>query len=307
MRPLLILVLMSLMLISNAQDLTGIWEGHATGGANYVRLVLIARDNVYVGYSFDQGPGFCKVNFLGTFYPENQRLKGEGKGFIDKSFGHSQAHFNLKYEKRTDADYLIGTWSPKTVGAKIMSFGMFGYLTLKRTNMQPDTTAYMYGWLSRPIAGDTVTLRNNAAIVSNTINDSLGVINSTKGVSHNTDSLRAIKDNRLSDLVKTIYTGEGNIELSISDNEIVDGDSVTIFHNNEVLASHLFVSATPKKFIIPISKESPHHEIVLVAENLGRIPPNTALLTIEAGSQHYQLKASSDMSRNAVIVFEYRK
>jgi hypothetical protein len=46
---------------------------------------------------------------------------------------------------------------------------------------------------------------------------------------------------------------------------------------------------------------------VLVANNLGSIPPNTALLTIEAGKERYQLKAAADLTKNAVILFKHRK
>jgi hypothetical protein len=47
------------------------------------------------------------------------------------------------------------------------------------------------------------------------------------------------------------------------------------------------------------------HEFVLVAENLGSIPPNSALMRITAGKQIYKLPVNTDMKTNARIVFYY--
>jgi hypothetical protein len=107
--------------------------------------------------------------------------------------------------------------------------------------------------------------------------------------------------------LSTIITAADSIVITIADNEVVDGDTVTVFHNNEVLVSRLFVSAHPYRIVVPLKTDAPIHEFVLVANNLGSIPPNTALLTIEAGKDRYQLKAASDLTKNAVIIFKHRK
>ncbi len=48
------------------------------------------------------------------------------------------------------------------------------------------------------------------------------------------------------------------------------------------------------------------HELTLFAENLGGIPPNTALIVVTAGSKRYELRSSADLKKNAVLLFEYR-
>jgi len=47
------------------------------------------------------------------------------------------------------------------------------------------------------------------------------------------------------------------------------------------------------------------HEFILVANNLGRIPPNTALMRITAGLKVYELFASTSLSENASVVIIY--
>ena len=44
----------------------------------------------------------------------------------------------------------------------------------------------------------------------------------------------------------------------------------------------------------------------MVADNLGSIPPNTALMIITTGGKRYQLFISSDKQKNAKVVVEYQ-
>jgi hypothetical protein len=45
----------------------------------------------------------------------------------------------------------------------------------------------------------------------------------------------------------------------------------------------------------------------MVANNLGSIPPNTALMVVTTGDKHYELFISSDEKKNARIVIEYKE
>jgi hypothetical protein len=49
------------------------------------------------------------------------------------------------------------------------------------------------------------------------------------------------------------------------------------------------------------------HTIVLYAENLGAIPPNTALIVfITADGKRYALQSSATLEQNAAFLFEYK-
>ena len=45
----------------------------------------------------------------------------------------------------------------------------------------------------------------------------------------------------------------------------------------------------------------------MVAENLGRIPPNTSLMIVEAGEQRFEVRITSTEQKNAVVRFKYQK
>lgn len=297
----LLLLLLFNPLFSFTQNLTGTWVG-STARGEFVTLVLIGEGNTYVGYTYDKSIGYCKANFSGNFQLNKQLLKGEGQGFIEKTFGHSLGSYRLTYKAGTDADYLTGTVRPKSVINKILTMGIPFLVKLKRVNNEVDTTPYMHTWLRKnSVPVDPVVMTTPDSVIHSSPDPAQTY------AAINYDSALAIKNQRLTDTLQTITVKADSIVMTIYDNEIVDGDTVTIFHNNTILVEQLPVTARHRKVIIPLSKADPHHEFIMVAKNVGRIPPNTAMLIIEAGSKRYQLKASSDLTKNAMIIFEYQE
>jgi hypothetical protein len=51
----------------------------------------------------------------------------------------------------------------------------------------------------------------------------------------------------------------------------------------------------------------PHHELIMVAENLGSIPPNTSLMIITAAKQRFQVFISSSEQKNAKIAIDLKE
>ncbi len=106
--------------------------------------------------------------------------------------------------------------------------------------------------------------------------------------------------------MKRLVVNEKNIILNVYDNGEIDSDTVSVFYNGNLVLSHQRLSEKP--IIIPISldEKTSVHEIILFAENLGSIPPNTALIVVIAGDKRYELFASASLTENAVITFEYK-
>ena len=48
-------------------------------------------------------------------------------------------------------------------------------------------------------------------------------------------------------------------------------------------------------------------EMIMVGENLGSIPPNTALMIVNDGEKRYQVYLTSDNKKNAMVRFIYEK
>jgi hypothetical protein len=93
------------------------------------------------------------------------------------------------------------------------------------------------------------------------------------------------------------------LELALYDNGEIDGDTVSIYLDGEVILSKQGLKASAIKKTIYIKPGQEDFSLVLFAENLGRYPPNTGLLVVRDGEDIYNLRFSSDFQKNTGIVF----
>ncbi|MGV3657495.1 MAG: hypothetical protein ACO1NX_06055 [Chitinophagaceae bacterium] len=107
--------------------------------------------------------------------------------------------------------------------------------------------------------------------------------------------------------IQEIKVDTGTIHLSFYDNGEIDGDTISVMLNKTVLVSKQRLAAKPINVDIKVDMENTEQEVTMVAENLGSIPPNTALLIVRAGNKKYQLYLKSTGTRNAQVRFIYRK
>ncbi len=135
-----------------------------------------------------------------------------------------------------------------------------------------------------------------------------------------TDSMPALKQRRTvltppppavstrsNPLVKRLETEAGEIKVDLYDNGQIDGDTVSVYHNNILVVSHARLSIKPITLRIAIDAAHPHHELILVAHNLGSIPPNTSLMVVNAGTVRYEVFISSNEQKNAKVIFDLKE
>jgi hypothetical protein len=96
------------------------------------------------------------------------------------------------------------------------------------------------------------------------------------------------------------------ITLKVYDNGVVDNDTVSIYYNGRLLASKQGLTEKPLVLNIDLDDDVAIHRITMFAENLGSIPPNTALIVVTAGTKRYELHSSASLEENAVMLFEYK-
>jgi hypothetical protein len=97
-----------------------------------------------------------------------------------------------------------------------------------------------------------------------------------------------------------------DLSIDMYDNGEVDGDSITLLVNDKIVLQHQRLSVSPIRFNIKKEELTDSTSIIMRAENLGRIPPNTALMMLTAGGKRYDLRLSSDLKKQAAVVI-YRK
>jgi Concanavalin A-like lectin/glucanases superfamily len=114
-------------------------------------------------------------------------------------------------------------------------------------------------------------------------------------------------EKRNNELVKQITVDHDSVSVTLYDNGDIDGDSVTLIYNNRVITTHQRLSDKPITFMLKVEPGTNNNELVMYAENLGSIPPNTALMIIYDGKKRYELNISSTINSNGVVAFKLRE
>lgn len=105
-------------------------------------------------------------------------------------------------------------------------------------------------------------------------------------------------------VVSRIKTKACTLQIELYDNGQIDGDTVSIFHNNVLVADKVGLTASPVKLQLQVSASAPHHELTMVAENLGSIPPNTSLMVVTGAGKRQEVFISSSETSNARVLID---
>lgn len=109
---------------------------------------------------------------------------------------------------------------------------------------------------------------------------------------------------RAFDEAPVIDVDADTLKVTLYDNGEVDGDTISLFYNRKLVAGKKMLSDKPMNFALPL--DTSINEIAMYAENLGTIPPNTALCIVYAGEQRFELIMASSFIKNSAIRFRKR-
>jgi len=112
---------------------------------------------------------------------------------------------------------------------------------------------------------------------------------------------------RENELVKTITTNATEIDINIYDNGTVDNDTISVYLDKKLVLSKKRLTEKAINLKVNLDETENYHELVMVAENLGEIPPNTSLMVVKAGKEQYEVRITSTEQKNAVVVFKFKK
>jgi hypothetical protein len=104
------------------------------------------------------------------------------------------------------------------------------------------------------------------------------------------------------DIVADEITVESDsLKIDFYDNGEVDGDSISVFFNKQLMAFNQRLSARSIHFNLVLDSAKAINELSMFADNLGSIPPNTALMVIDDGKNRYELRLASNMEQNGAV------
>ena len=276
MRFILLLNTLLLSCLGQAQDINGIWKGRlvmAPGGCfpvYNIEMQLQVAGTRIVGtvYHFSDSINYVKENFEGVYNKDSNTISIQETGIIT---------FRLKEEcvpciKTYTLTYHKGSGPEEQIRG---------------------------GW-STPSgkATDGKTPCDPGSII---------LIRFDKPTFKPELKLPPALTKRKAELVKEIRVDTGIIKIDFYDNGQIDGDTISVYVNNMPAVSNKFLSAKPISINVKIDLNKPEQEVIMVGENLGTIPPNTALMIINAGDKRYQLYLTSDEQKNAMVRFIYEK
>lgn len=108
---------------------------------------------------------------------------------------------------------------------------------------------------------------------------------------------------RRKDILKTISIYNETFRVDFYDNGEIDGDSITVFYNGKIVLFHKMLSTKAITLNLALDEDVTNNIITMYADNLGSIPPNTALMIVTDGDKRYEVRIESDTEKSGSVIF----
>jgi hypothetical protein len=275
-KRIIISLLLLLNLAAQSQDINGIWKGKLVmaPGACFpvynIELQLQVAGSRITGtaYHFSDSLNFVKENFEGIYKKDSNVILIQENGIIT-------------FKVREECVPCVKNYT----------------LTFHRGGGNVITDEQLRGtWTGKAIDGKTICEPGTL------------VLNRFEKATFKPElKLPPSLTKRTAELVKEIKVDTGTIKIDFYDNGQIDGDTISVYTNGMPVVSNKRLSTQPVTMNVKIDLKRTEQEVIMVGENLGSIPPNTALMIVYAGDKRYQLYLTSDEKKNAMVRFIYEK
>lgn len=239
---------------------------------------------------------FAVFSFTGTLRDGyfNYQCKEKLKEHLTLSIGYCFSNAKLKYSEDAQFEYLIGAWK----GTIPWGYCADAWVFLKRKKNIKENIPHAIN-----------SNNQNYKIPNKSIIDTAERIKTVNERDSTTPviPLPVVLMERKNELMKSLVVNSGNVKIKLYDNGEIDDDTISVYFDKKLVLSKKKLAANPLIINLKLDEENYEHELVMVAENLGRIPPNTSLMIVEAGDQRFELRITSTKQKNAVVRFKYRK
>lgn len=127
------------------------------------------------------------------------------------------------------------------------------------------------------------------------------------------DSLEKIsKNGKVGEMLKRIpkepiylFTNSDSVKIELYDNGVFDYDSISVIYNRKIVVHNQLLEVNKSiSFYVKVDKDESKNVMVFFAENLGLIPPNSALMVITDGEgKRTEVSVTNDLEHNTIIYF----
>ena len=113
---------------------------------------------------------------------------------------------------------------------------------------------------------------------------------------------------RKTEVIRNVFFTADSLVLSLYDNGTVDGDTVSVVLNGQVIIAKKGLTENAIRTTIHISpRQGDSLQLIMYAENLGSIPPNTGVLVIQDGNNRNEIRFAGDMQKSSAIILKRRR
>ena len=244
--------------------------------------------------------------FTSTVYSQN--LGGTWRGRLTQGPGGCFPVYFIEMQLRIDGLKVFGSsyhFSDVNNFVKENFEGVYDSKTRSVTIQETGPTTFH-------VPPDCIPCIKHYSLAFNQVKDSQNLVGDWGGRMMNSQMScppgKILLTKEASSIFNEIKVDTGNLLLDFYDNAEIDGDTISVSVDNQMVVSNQRLSAKPITVNIRIDFVRTEHEVIMIAENEGSIPPNTALLIVTAGDKRYRLFLSSDVDQKKVLVrFIYEK
>ncbi|ULQ56391.1 hypothetical protein KJS94_17205 [Flavihumibacter rivuli] len=313
-------------ILLQAQTLTGVWRGKVKGTQAELKLVKSGDQIVGVAYYYQNKNRYKRYSIKGHFDPNTNSviwwdellLEDQGKrGFFklgpDPDAQLSVADFNCP---GADEMYLDGTSSARDNKEKIN--GTIHLEKKEKPIFRDEWDFIIENYLvgaNDPTLIDSISTIGITATIPEEKELPLALIPSpapgapvvtmpvvtAPATKPNPSGITDKFNNRKNVLQTVIPITAKTIELRFYDNAQIDGDSIALFLNGRLLFQNIRLTDQPYTVKLDASELGADNELVMVAENLGSIPPNTSLMVAIVGDKRYEARLFANEQSSALV------
>lgn len=329
---------------SYSQMITGVWVGKVNKQKVEIKLVQTGDSLKGTAYYFESATRYRRYSIKGyldesdnsVVWWDDQLLEDKMKGlglFSKNKKGSSRADFNCPgggvmkldgnvYDNEDEPDGDIHLTKVETVSFKDeWDFVIENYIVGANEPDIIDSVSQITQKPTNKKKSETITedktvfdppIKKDAPVENDPVKKEIATV--PVDIQENKTSIEERKispptieqkfESRENIFQKEIPVTGDSIELDFYDNAEIDGDSISLFLNGKLIFEHIALAEKAYVVKLAVSELKDTNELIMVAENLGSIPPNTSYMVAIVGDKRYDAQLASTENSSAMIRLE---
>lgn len=327
---LICIFMFSALSVVHAQQITGVWKGRTKSSSLELKIVKSGDSLTGTSYYYSSKNNYRRYSIKGYFDPEtNAVIWWDDVLLIGKNPSAKEAALNVADFNCPGEDKMLLDGSSSERDNKDVSKGPLHLQKVANTTFPDEwdwvidnytagaNDPYIIDSIGQLAAGPKIYPEEKIivappALISPEKKTELAVVKPPATTDKNSTAKKATTNeekftSRQNKLQMVIPLNSSSVELRFYDNAAIDGDSIAIFLNGHLLREHILLGSEPQTIKINAADLQDDNELVLVAENLGSIPPNTSYLVAVVGHKQYEARLFADEGTSALVRFVREK